>query len=235
MDSFQEQGYFVAAESLKAEELETLRRTCDFLLDEPIDDGGNGKHRIGLGSRRRFLAHRHREFAAVESLVTVGSPAKAAAKILGSEFYLFNEQFVVKGPQTGAGFAWHQDGAYVGFDHSPYLSVWIALDDITLDNGCLKIVPRNLKKQSYLEEHTWDEDARELVGYSGSSPGISVTCAAGSLVLFSSLTLHSSGSNSTSHNRRAYLIQYSLEPIVDPETRELKRFGTPLGGLLEAN
>ena len=55
---FRRQGYVTLPGALDADELATLRRVCDTLMDEPIDDGGNGRHKIGLGEDRRFLAHR---------------------------------------------------------------------------------------------------------------------------------------------------------------------------------
>lgn len=228
LETFQKQGYYLAENAITPKELDVLRTVCNQLLEEPVDDGGKNCHRIGRGKDRQFLCHRHQEFPLLENLVKTGTPAKFAAEIFGPEFYLFNEQFVVKGPKTGAGFAWHQDGAYVGFDHQPYLSVWIALDDIHSQNGSLKILPRNLITSSYLEDHVWDEKNSELNGYSGKEEGISVYCKKGSIVLFSSLTLHSSGANTSTKNRRAYLIQYSSTPIIDPQNQEPKRFDSAI-------
>lgn len=86
---------------------------------------------------------------------------------LQSDSYLFNEQFVVKGAHTGASFAWHQDSGYVGFDHRPYLTVWIALDDTRIENGAVYLLPRDLAKQNFIEEHVWDDEGSEYVGYHG--------------------------------------------------------------------
>ena len=147
---------------------------------------------------------------------------------LGSDSYLFNEQFVVKGSGTGASFAWHQDGAYVGFDHKPYLTVWIALDDTTEDNGCVYLLPRDIDENPGIEPHDWLEGSNELNGYTGSDPGQPMVCSAGTIVAFSSLTLHRSGPNRTPHPRRAYVCQYTVEPLRDPGSGDLKRFAKPV-------
>lgn len=228
MDKFNNQGYFVAEEALSENDLKLLGNCCNALLDEPVDDGGGDRHEIGLGKRRRFLAHRHEEFDGLEAFILSGPPAKVASRVLGSECYLFNEQFVVKGPKTGASFAWHQDSAYVGFDHKPYISVWMAIDEANKKNGCLRILPRNLKEENYIDTHNWDEGSKELVGYDGSDEGSMVIGPEGTIVVFSSLTLHSSGENITDKSRRAYLIQYSSEPLRDPESGQLKRFAKPV-------
>ncbi len=226
--SFMKNGYAVLPNALTDDELETLRSACQVLLDEPVDDGGGDRHKIGLGAARRFLAHRHEEFPEVSQFILGEKVARIVAKHLGTPGYLFNEQFVVKGSGTGASFAWHQDSAYVGYDHKPYLSVWIALDDTTVENGCVYIIPRDLEANPGIDHHEWVEESRELNGYFGEDEGEAMTCPAGSIVVFSSLTLHRSGSNRTDKLRRAYLCQYSAEPLVHPETGEQKRFAKPM-------
>ena len=221
---FRRQGYVVRNLAVSPDELAMLRRVCDTLLDEPVDDGGNGRHRIGLGKDRRFLAHRHAEFPELERFLLLGSAARIAARLLGPECMLFNEQFVVKGAGSGAGFAWHQDSAYVGFDHDPYLSIWIALDDTTTANGCLHLLERDLDRDGRVDRHVWIEETRELNGHFGEETGRAIECTAGGAVAFSSLTLHRSGPNTTEGARRAYLAQYSSAPLRDPGTGELKRF-----------
>ena len=223
-NDYQSNGYVTALQPLDDHALSMLRRVCDELLEEPPEDGGEGLHNIGLGRRRQFLRHRHPDFPELEEFLLNGAPARLAQDLLGGKAYLFNEQYVVKGPRKGASFAWHQDGAYVGFDHKAYLTVWIALDDATEANGCVYILPRNLEEKPGLDPHEWIEDGSEMNGYFGDESGTPVECAAGSIVGFSSLTLHRSGENRTDHPRRAFVCQYSPEPIIDPATGEPKRF-----------
>ena len=222
---FQTNGYLTSVEPLDADALSMLQRICDELLEAPPQDGGEGLHNIGLGRRRQFLRHRHPDYPELEEFLLTGASARLAWDLMGGKAYLFNEQFVVKGAKKGASFAWHQDGAYVGFDHPAYLTVWIALDDATEANGCVFILPRNLDEQPGIDPHEWVEDGTEMNGYSGDDPGTPVECPAGSIVGFSSLTLHRSGPNTTDRPRRAYICQYSPEPIIDPATGDLKRFG----------
>ena len=225
---FREQGYAVFDSILSPHQLQMLRGICDTLLAEPAQDGGETLHTIGLGERRRFLRHRHQDFPALRAFVLGDTVAEIAASCGLNNTTLFNEQFVVKGAGNGARFAWHQDGAYVGFDHKPYLTIWIALDDATEDNGCVYILPRNLDDNPTLGPHDWLDDSNELSGYRGPEKGRPMVCKAGTIVAFSSLTLHSSGANTTDHARRAYVCQYSSGPLIDPATGRPKRFSTCL-------
>ena len=225
---FIENGYAVYPYAISPDELAMLRSVCDTLLDEPPEDGGGSTHKIGLGEARRFLRHRHEEFPELCTFVLGPKIRKLTSDLLGTDPLLFNEQFVVKGAGTGASFAWHQDGAYVGFDHVPYLTVWMAIDDATEENGCVYLLPRNLEKNPGIDPHEWLEESNELNGYFGVDGGIPMQCAAGTIVIFSSLTLHRSGPNSTPNRRRAYIAQYSPRPILDPETGNPKRFAKAL-------
>jgi len=229
VDEFRTHGYALFENALSTADLETLRAACTTLLEEPVDDGGGDRHKIGVGATLRFLAHRYEEFVDVEAFLLGPVIDHVTRACLGQGAYLFNEQFVVKGAGKGASFAWHQDGAYVGFEHAPYLTVWIALDDTTEENGCVYLLERNLDTAPDLDPHEWQEETNELNGYSGDETGIPMLCKAGTVVAFSSLTLHRSGANSTDTPRRAYVCQYSGAPLIDPTTGKPKRFAKPVG------
>ncbi|MGF1475061.1 MAG: phytanoyl-CoA dioxygenase family protein [Geminicoccaceae bacterium] len=227
--AFLENGYVILADHLEPDELAQLRGICDDLLAEPPDDDEGGKgHDIGRGHDRRFLRHRHKDKPELASFVLGPGMRDLVSPVVGARPHLFNEQFVVKGPRTGASFAWHQDSGYVGFGHKPYLTVWIALDDTTVENGAVYILPRDLRRDMSVSEHRRDEAGKELVGYDGDEPGVPAIVSAGSIVLFSSVTLHRSSANTTARPRRAFVAQYSGVPIIDPITQRPKTFATPL-------
>jgi ectoine hydroxylase-related dioxygenase (phytanoyl-CoA dioxygenase family) len=227
-ETFLRQGYAIFKDVLGPCELATLRSACQTLLDEPIQDGGGAKHKIGLGTARRFLAHRHEDCPEVEAFLLGPKIAQITRTCLGTDVQLFNEQFVVKGAGKGASFAWHQDGAYVGYDHPAYITIWIALDDTTEANGCVYLLPRDLDEQPDIDAHEWQDNTNELNGYFGDETGTPMCAEAGTIVAFSSLTLHRSGPNTTPNLRRAYVCQYSVEPIRDPKTGQVKRFAKPV-------
>lgn len=229
VDHYFDRGYAILPNWLDTRELSMLAKVCDALLQEPTDDDMGGQaHDIGRGQDRRFLRHRHRDFPDLAAFVLGEKMRVFLVPFLGATPHLFNEQFVVKGPKTGAAFGWHQDGGYVGFDHRPYISVWIAIDETTEDNGPVYVLPRNLRTDAELVPHHWDPEVKEMVGYTGPDTGVCATVPAGSIVVFSSVTLHRSSRNTTDRARRAYLAQYSSEPLIDPTTRRPKRFATAL-------
>lgn len=226
--AYRRQGYCVLPDRLSGRELDGLIAAADALLAESVDDGGGRYHDIGRGEARRFLRLRHEDFPEVEAFLLGDRMRGLATALIGPTPHLFVEQFVVKGANSGASFAWHQDGGYVGFDHRPYVTFWIALDAASEENGCIYVLPRDLDRQPQIEPHRWDAENKEKVGYEGDEPGIAVECPAGTVVAFSSLTLHRSGANAAERPRRAYVCQYSPEPIIDPATNRPRHFAKPL-------
>jgi ectoine hydroxylase-related dioxygenase (phytanoyl-CoA dioxygenase family) len=75
---------------------------------------------------------------------------------LGETAYLFNEQYVVKAAEKGLKFGWHQDSGFVGYTHRPYLSCWCAIDDVTVENGTVYLLPYSRAGTRELVEHVKD-------------------------------------------------------------------------------
>ena len=136
---------------------------------------------------------------------------------IGETALLFYEQYVVKCAEKGIEFSWHQDSGYLGFAHRPYVTCWTAVDDMTLDNGTASVLPFSTVGIRTLVEHVRDPLTGDKTGYFGREQGVPVVMPAGSVAVFSSLTFHRSGANTTPRQRRAYVTQYSPEPIVRPD------------------
>mgnify|MGYP001612325022 CR=1 FL=1 len=78
-----------------------------------------------------------------------------------------------------------------------------------------------------LVEHVRDPVTGDKQGYFGKEEGVPAIVPAGSVVVFSSLSFHRSGFNRTSKMRRAYVTQYSPEPICKPGTSEPMHLAVP--------
>ena len=74
----------------------------------------------------------------------VGHPIFTAlcADIVGPDANLYWDQGVYKKPEKPRRFPWHQDNGYTFIEPQQYLTVWLALTDATVDNGCPWVAPR---------------------------------------------------------------------------------------------
>ncbi len=125
----------------------------------------------------------------------------------------------VKGPDM-PGQAWHQDERYIPTRDRSLVGAWIALDDATIDNGCLWVVPGS-HRHGYLHptrphDQPDEYDTSDCAFGFDESAGIPVEVAAGSVVFFNGYLLHRSLRNRTDGFRRAlvnhYLNAWSLLP-----------------------
>jgi ectoine hydroxylase-related dioxygenase (phytanoyl-CoA dioxygenase family) len=138
---------------------------------------------------------------------------------LGDEAYLYSETFVCMAPRNVHGWIWHQDSSYldyVGCGHyPPNLGVWVALDDATEESGALIVLPFSVLDVRKVIPHDltkpWDSD--EVVDF-GRSDGVLLPVKAGSIIVTSGALPHASNPNRTDGPRRAYLIQYSEQPVL---------------------
>jgi ectoine hydroxylase-related dioxygenase (phytanoyl-CoA dioxygenase family) len=217
---YQEEGYFILDNVIADSELETLRTECSQLIAEQEAEMDRlGTDVINLSKRNSryfvFLAYKNRP--QLGDFIFSDAMAEICRATIGGEAFLFWEQFVVKGSEKGSAFAWHQDSGYCDGLHKPYFNCWIPLDDVNEDNGTLYILPFSVAGTKERIEHKVMPNSNERVGYFGEHAGAPVVCKAGSIAVFSSTSFHRSGTNQTNGLRRIYSVQYSPEPVLEPD------------------
>ncbi|MGC5562278.1 phytanoyl-CoA dioxygenase family protein [Streptomyces sp. FR-108] len=60
---------------------------------------------------------------------------------LGPDVACFTAHYICKPPYDGQPVLWHQDGAYWTLSPMEALTVWLAVDESTKENGCLRMIP----------------------------------------------------------------------------------------------
>ena len=128
---------------------------------------------------------------------------------------LWQSMYIFKQPRIGGEVRWHQDASYLRSLSYPVVGVWIAVEDSTLENGCLQVQPGGHK--SPLRE-LYEVDAQtgqgELKTIDPSPwPSIeearAIEIAAGGMIVFSDLLPHYSSANRSSKSRQAFTLHFS--------------------------
>jgi ectoine hydroxylase-related dioxygenase (phytanoyl-CoA dioxygenase family) len=227
---FREEGFFVLKGIVPTSDLDTLRGECQRFIDERDREMDRlGVDKLDLDHRgSRYFVHAYGNSPAIERFLSSDVMVQIAQAALGDTVYLFNEQYVVKAAEQGMKFSWHQDSGFIDYAHRPYLTCWIALDEMTEANGTVHLLPYSRAGTRAVVEHVRDEDSNDLVGYLGDDPGDPVVVPAGSIACFSSTLLHRSGPNTTDRMRRVYVAQYSPEPILSQDASQPRMLAEPL-------
>lgn len=220
--TFQREGFIILERYVHGDVLVGLRAACAAEIerqDAEMAARGAAVEGINLHKRRYFIPHSHDRHVVLHEFVFSPAMAAVVRACLGDSAQLFLEQFVVKGCDAGSAFGWHQDSGYIDYPHREYLSCWLALDDVNEANGTIRVLPwsRIQGDPRSVSEHQRRDGTNDMIGYDGDDPGDPVIAPAGSLVVFSSRTFHRSTANTLDQLRRAWLIQYSAEPIMRPE------------------
>ncbi|MEI7593662.1 MAG: phytanoyl-CoA dioxygenase family protein [Actinomycetes bacterium] len=142
--------------------------------------------------------------------------------LIGPNVRLYHDQAVYKKPEKPRRFPWHQDNGYAFVDPQQYLTCWVALTDATEQNGCPHVVP-GLHRMGTLQHHYNDPLGWEV--FETHPDAVAAPVAKGGIVLFSSLSPHLTGPNTTDSIRKSYILQYAPEgarsltgDITDPPT-----------------
>ena len=136
--------------------------------------------------------------------------ASIVLPILGPDVRLYWEQSVAKPPGTGTELPWHQDNGYTPLVPEMYLTCWLALDDADDANGGLRVLPGSHTGGTVRHVDDAERNPYFRVGSDeAGDAGRAVEVRRGSVLVFSSLLMHRSGTNHTAdRQRRAWIIQY---------------------------
>ncbi|MEM7254136.1 MAG: phytanoyl-CoA dioxygenase family protein [Pseudomonadota bacterium] len=132
-------------------------------------------------------------------------------QLLGPDIKLFGDQLFMK-PPGGMEKTYHQDSPYFPIRPMNLVSSWVALDEVTLENGCLWVIPGSHRLGALAHSEVWMVGDREdmcvpdhLFNRELETP---VLMQAGDCSFHHSLLLHRSGSNQTPNRRRGLATHY---------------------------
>jgi ectoine hydroxylase-related dioxygenase (phytanoyl-CoA dioxygenase family) len=125
--TYHEKGYVVPDYRLPEETLEAIRRDHDRLLAAHPDFRDNCS--ALLSHDMAFL-----NYARDPQILDM------AEQLIGPDIALWNMSFFAKPAVNGKKTPFHQDGEYWPIRPIATCTVWIAVDDATPENGCLKLI-----------------------------------------------------------------------------------------------
>ncbi|HEX9509775.1 MAG TPA: phytanoyl-CoA dioxygenase family protein [Puia sp.] len=146
----------------------------------------------------------------VKKLMTDPRIGQMAAQLAGVDgIRIWHDQALFKRPWANPT-AWHLDTPFWSFSDRKALSIWVALDDATLENGCLYFMPGSFLQTSFKNSPIGKNMDRIFEVYPQLAKGTSVAAPmkAGSCSFHNGLTIHGAGANMTKGFRRAMTCAY---------------------------
>ena len=216
LELFHSVGHVTIERVLTAEQLSTAKQdiehwSAEFLQTMEEDQKQWYLENRGQASLLRKLDNPvfHRPF--YRALACGTQIAELVAPILGSAVTAFFSQVFCKPPSIGGPKPVHQDNFYFDPDNEDAtLTVWIAIDDATEENGCLFYGDGSHQCGILPHSAPIDEPYNLQVDQSASR-NVEMTAApvaAGGVSIHHGNTLHQSGPNRSTCSRRAVAIHY---------------------------
>jgi phytanoyl-CoA hydroxylase len=135
----------------------------------------------------------------------------AVARDLGlREAQVWQSMYIFKQPGIGGEVKWHQDATFFETTPVSVTTFWFALEDATIDNGCLWVEPgghRGPMRERFVR--TGDDIRMETLDttpWPDDSTAVALEATAGSLVCFHGLLPHYSAPNRSPVSRHAYTL-----------------------------
>ena len=242
---YQNNGFIVIEDFLSPEELEHWRKAVTTAVEEragikiPGKDIKTGEA-DGINEDADYFAKVFDQLLnlwqtneQVKKLMLDQRIGKMAAQLAGVDgIRIWHDQALIKRPWANPT-AWHLDTPFWSYSDRNAISIWVALDNATLENGCLFFIPGSHKLTGF-DKITIGKNMDGIFeiypGLINTKP-VAAPMKAGSCSFHNGLTIHGANANMTNGFRRAMTCaympegnRYNGEPNILPEAylRELK-------------
>lgn len=221
---YNEEGYlplpgFVAGDAVAALHAEVL----DVLEANGVP--AEGLKRATSKADKLRQCSQYLEGSHLDALINGETTRAVASRLIGGPAHRYMPFTAVKAGGGGGTFHFHQDNNYT--QHEPAvgsINIWVALVDMTPENGCLQVVPRSHLGGQLQSRNSDDGDGHQQLDIDPAEC-LPIRMRAGDAVAFTRWTVHGSGPNHTDQPRVAYALQYHREDVkwLDAAKGEWKR------------
>lgn len=236
MDQFHRDGYLVVPNFLTAQELAAvnndIERVCGEHATMNKDSGGFNLEKVGgdafdqtKNALRPGMLRKIQGAVfyvpAVQDVFTSHKMLDCMEDIMGPNVYYHSSKVMFKPARGGSPKPWHQDAAYWANYEPNQVTVWIAIDDATEENGCVWAIQGSHKLGLVPHVHKELQVPESEIDLKKAVP---VPVRSGGLLIFHSLVLHMSKANTSDKSRCAIICDF--DPSPNP-CIELRLLGDP--------
>jgi ectoine hydroxylase-related dioxygenase (phytanoyl-CoA dioxygenase family) len=218
VEFYQKNGYVQYKTFFTRQELAPLRQAIDHAIATQREriKGAEKGGRLSEDYERVFnqMVNLWTDYPAAREIAFHPRLAETARRLSRSKHVrIYHDHAMIKpAGQISKETNWHQDAPYWPMDPVGALSAWIAVDDVTLANGCLHFVP-GTHHHGRLPPIKLGVEGESIVakmkeqGYDVPLP-VAMEMPAGGVTFHHGCTFHYAGPNRTDQPRRAFAIIY---------------------------
>jgi phytanoyl-CoA hydroxylase len=188
-----------------------------FFEQDAFDDDGDLKQ--SKENSLNKMGHAMHDLDPVFDAFSRTAKLAAVVESLGYEDpVILQSMYIFKPPRIGGEVYCHQDSTFLSTEPESCIGFWFALEDATVENGCMHFIP-GAHKGPLKELHHRDENGNMTFKTLDDSPWpegatVPAEAKAGTLVIFDGRAPHLSGPNLSGKSRHAYTLH-----VIDRNSR----------------
>ena len=181
-----------------------------FFEEEAFDAAGQLKQPKAQSINK--IGHAMHDLDPLVSAFSRGPKLAGLARDLGlAQPQIWQSMVIFKQPHIGGEVGWHQDATFFETDPITVTTFWFALEDATLQNGCLWVQPgghRGPLRQRFVktEGNRASMESIDITPWPTESSAVPLEAKAGDLIILHGLLPHYSAPNRSPHSRMAFTL-----------------------------
>jgi phytanoyl-CoA hydroxylase len=232
---FAENGYFILPDALTPAEIEELRADTTYVCrNAPGTTRDAGEYSVAetdaeVLERYLCIHFPHKLSDTMYRYLAHPAIVDVLTAVIGPNVKCMQSMLFIKAAGK-PGQAWHQDEIYIPTRDRSLAGAWIAMDDATIENGCLWVIPGSHKRGVIYPQALHNDERFDCADQSYGFPytdddAIPVEVRAGAIVFFNGYLLHRSLPNYAKTGYRRVLVNHymsaeSLLPWHNPRGNE---------------
>jgi len=200
--AFNQNGYLAGIRIFDEKEIAEIRHYFDELLAKTLAAGGDSYS----------ISTAHLRYGRVYDILTDPRIVTRIKDLLGENVVAWGSHFFCKMPGDGKRVSWHQDSSYWPLTPSMAVTTWLAIDDATVENACMRYIPRSHQLGHLTYTLSENDEANVLnqtvAGAETLGEPVNVELKAGEISIHSDLLLHGSEANQSSRRRCGLTLRY---------------------------
>jgi len=211
VEQYRREGYTVVETLLDAREMDSIQSIMDPFIEE----------------RSKALRPEHLDKVHVwnkKFLDICSHPTllDAVQQLIGPNIVLFSSHIISKAKGDGLAVPWHQDGAFWPLEPMNVITLWLAVDDALVENGCMRVIPGTqnigpLEHESAENPQTKVLDRQVPARFVDESKAVNCVIPRGGCSFHAPYTIHGSTRNTSPRRRCGYTMRF-----MPPETQMLR-------------
>jgi ectoine hydroxylase-related dioxygenase (phytanoyl-CoA dioxygenase family) len=134
-----------------------------------------------------------------------------AEQFVGPNIALFASHYISKPPFDGRPVLWHQDGAFWPLEPMEVVTLWLAIDESTPENGCMRVIPGTQNLEFQEMEEAQEEAVLDKVvpeAFVDEDKAVDLVLASGDVSVHNPNIVHGSKANHSPKRRCGLTIRY---------------------------